>query len=172
MEKARELIEMQLGEEAELLVQTQNMEESDRAVFLGRFSPAPQGRMLALCVLGGVFSEGIDLPADRLCGAAVAGIGLPQVGVERDTLKNRYAERYGEEHGYDYAYVYPGIGKVLQAAGRIIRSETDRGVLLLIDDRYCAENIRALLPQTWQVQRVYNPDEIERRAKAFFDELP
>ena len=172
MEKARELIEMQLGEEAELLVQTQNMEEADRAVFLDRFSPAPQGRMLALCVLGGVFSEGIDLPADRLCGAAVAGIGLPQVGVERDTLKNRYAERYGEEHGYDYAYVYPGIGKVLQAAGRIIRSETDRGVLLLIDDRYCAENIRALLPQTWQVQRVYNPDEIERRAKAFFDELP
>ena len=170
MEKARELIEMQLGEDAELLIQTQNMGESDRTTFLDRFSPNPQGRLLALCVLGGAFAEGIDLPADRLCGAAIVGVGLPQVGVERDTLKNRYTERYGEAHGFDYAYVYPGMGKVLQAAGRIIRSETDRGILLLIDDRYGAENYRALLPQTWQVQRVYNPNEILRIAKRFWSE--
>lgn len=170
MEKARELIEMNLGEEAELLIQTQNMDENDRTAFLDRFSPDPEGRMLALCVLGGVFAEGIDLPADRLCGAAIVGIGLPQLGVERDTLKARYAERYGEKHGYDYAYVYPGIGKVLQAAGRIIRTETDRGALLLIDDRYGTESIRALLPQTWQVQRVYNSDEIMYLAEAFYSQ--
>ena len=168
LEKARELIEMQLGEEAELLVQTQNMDENDRADFLARFSPEPAGRLLGLCVLGGVFSEGIDLTADRLCGAAVIGVGLPQVGVERNTLKSRYEEVYGEGRGFDYAYVYPGMGKVLQASGRIIRSETDRGVLLLIDDRYGAESYRALLPQTWQVQRVYSAQEIERLAARFW----
>ena len=172
MENARELIEMQLGEQAELLIQTQNMDENDRAAFLEHFSPDPQTRLLALCVLGGVFAEGVDLPADRLCGAAVVGIGLPQVGVERDTLKARYAENYGEEKGYEYAYVYPGIGKVLQAAGRIIRSETDKGALLLIDDRYGAENMRALLPQTWQVQRVYSADEIVCIAGQFWEHAP
>ncbi len=166
LENARELIEMDINEDVELLVQNRNMAEEDRAVFLEKFSPQPQTRMLALCVLGGVFSEGVDLPADRLCGAAIVGIGLPQVGVERDTLKERYEELYGS--GYDYAYTYPGIGKVLQAAGRIIRSETDRGALLLIDDRYGAKKNAALLPPSWQLQRVYTDADISAQCAHFF----
>ena len=110
----------------------------------------------------------MDLPAERLCGAAIVGVGLPQVGVERDTLKARYEENYGS--GYAYAYAYPGLGKVLQAAGRIIRSERDRGALLLIDNRYAREDYRALLPPHWSPIPVRTDAEITARTAQFFGE--
>ena len=96
----------------------------------------------------------------------VVGVGLPQVGVEREALQNRYQEVYGD--GYAYAYAYPGMGKVLQAAGRLIRSEQDRGALLLIDDRYGEERYRALLPPHWIVQRVWSDREIAELCARFY----
>ena len=142
------------------------MDEAARREFLARFSPEPQGRLLALCAMGGIFAEGVDLPAERLCGAAVVGVGLPQVGLERETLRARYDAVYGD--GYAFAYVYPGIGRVLQAAGRVIRTETDRGALLLLDDRYGAADYRGLLPPEWALRRVRSAGEIRALCAAFF----
>lgn len=155
-----------LAGKAELLVQRADLTEAEREDFLSHFSPHPQGRLLALCAMGGVFAEAVDLPADRLCGAAVVGVGLPQVGVERETLRARYDEVYGD--GYAYAYVYPGMGRVLQAAGRVIRSEHDRGALLLIDDRYAADPYRQLLPPEWTLDRVYTDGQIAAACQQFF----
>lgn len=152
---------------AVILAQQGEMDDAARAAFLDAFSPAPQGLTVGLAVLGGVFAEGIDLPAERLCGAAVVGVGLPQVGLEREVLRDAYETSYGA--GFDYAYRYPGMGKVLQAAGRVIRTETDRGALLLIDDRYTAEETRALLPERWRVERVFSAEETAKRAKAFWN---
>ena len=145
------------------------MDEGARQAFLARFSPEPQGRLLGLCAMGGIFAEGVDLVSERLCGAAVVGTGLPQVGLERETLRARYEAVYGA--GYDFSYLYPGIGRVLQAAGRVIRSETDRGALLLLDDRYGAAQTRALLPPEWDIRRVRAPEEIRALCAAFFGEM-
>lgn len=152
--------------DARLLVQAPAMDDATRAAFLAAFSPAPQGITAGLAVLGGVFAEGVDLPAERLCGAAILGVGLPQLCLERDTLRDAFEKSYGA--GYDYAYRYPGVGRVLQAAGRIIRTETDRGALLLIDDRYQSDAYRELLPASWLVEPVWNAAMIRARAEAFF----
>ena len=155
--------------QAEVLMQEAEMDEGARQAFLARFSPEPQGRLLGLCAMGGIFAEGVDLVSERLCGAAVVGTGLPQVGLERETLRARYEAVYGA--GYDFSYLYPGIGRVLQAAGRVIRSETDRGTLLLLDDRYGAAQTRALLPPEWDIRRVRAPEEIRALCAAFFGEM-
>jgi Rad3-related DNA helicase len=97
--------------------------------------------------MGGIFSEGIDLVGDRLTGVIIVGVGLPQVCLERNIIKD-YFDTAGK-NGFDYAYVYPGMNKVLQAGGRLIRSEQDRGSLLLIDDRYLQPHYRRLLPPEW-----------------------
>lgn len=119
--------------------------------------------------MGGVFAEGIDLPAERLCGAVIVGVGLPQLCLERDVLRDAYEETY--QSGFRYAYQYPGMSKVLQAAGRIIRTETDRGALLLIDTRYSLADYRALLPAHWSLQRVKNTAELTERLSAFWKKL-
>jgi len=98
--------------------------------------------------MGGLFSEGIDLVGDRLTGVAIVGVGLPQIGPERNLIRD-YFQATGRD-GFDYAYVYPGINKVLQAGGRLIRSETDYGRLALIDDRYLQPHYARLLPEEWQ----------------------
>ena len=166
LRSALPLLAERLGEEAALLPQAEDMDEAARREFLAQFSPEPQGRLLALCAMGGIFAEGVDLPAERLCGAAVVGVGLPQVGLERETLRARYDAVYGD--GYAFAYVYPGIGRVLQAAGRVIRTETDRGALLLLDDRYGAAGYRGLLPPEWALRRVRSAGEIRALCAAFF----
>ena len=102
--------------------------------------------MVAFIAMGGVFSEGIDLPGDRLIGAAIVGVGLPQIGFERDALRLLYDGDEGEG-GFETAYVYPGIGKCLQAAGRVIRTHSDRGVVLFIDERYLRPEYEALIPE-------------------------
>ena len=157
LRQAAELLEPLLNGKAELLIQTPEMDEEARAAFLSHFSPEPDGRLLALCAMGGVFS-----------GAAVVGVGLPQIGVERDALRKRYDEAYGD--GYAYAYVYPGVGKVLQAAGRVIRSENDRGALLLIDDRYAADPYPALLPAQWTLRRVFTDKQIAEQLRGFWNQ--
>ena len=123
------------------------MSEEDRASFLSNFPLNPGNTNVGLLILGGAFSEGIDMADDRLIGVAVIGIGLPQVGFENDLLKDYHQKRSG--NGFDYAYKDPGMNKVMQAVGRLIRSETDRGAALLIDDRYMRNEYRDLFSRTW-----------------------
>ena len=127
--------------------QERRMSEPERAVFLERFVPG--GRGVGFAVLGGSFGEGIDLPGERLIGAFVATLGLPQVNPVNEQLRERMGAVFGA--GYDYTYLYPGMQKVVQAAGRVIRTETDRGVVWLIDDRFARPEVRALLPAWWDV---------------------
>jgi DNA excision repair protein ERCC-2 len=130
--------------------QTPSMDEEGRAAFLARFTEAGQG--VGLAVLGGAFSEGVDLPGERLIGAFVATLGLPQVNPVNEEMKRAMDRQFGADRGYDYTYLYPGLRKVVQAAGRVIRSEQDSGVVFLIDDRYRRGQVRTLLPRWWKVQ--------------------
>jgi DNA excision repair protein ERCC-2 len=106
-------------------------------------------------VLGGSFAEGIDLPGDRLVGAFIATLGLPQVNPVNERMKERMGEVFGA--GYDYAYLFPGIQKVVQAAGRVIRTREDTGIVYLIDDRFARPAVRSLLPAWWQVETSRQP---------------
>lgn len=135
-------------EKADVLLQRPDMTEEERDHFLAAFQVGSGKTLIGFAVMGGVFSEGVDLAGDRLIGVVVVGVGLPQIGVERDMLKD-YFNGQGKS-GYDYAYVYPGMNKVLQAGGRLIRSENDRGTLVLIDDRYLQPHYRRLLPEEWK----------------------
>jgi len=127
--------------------QSRGMAEPARDSFLARFECA--GRGIGFAVLGGAFAEGIDLPGDRLIGAFVATLGLPQVNRINEEIQRRMEARFGA--GYAYTYLYPGLQKVVQAAGRVIRTTADRGVLYLIDDRFVETRVRRLLPQWWKV---------------------
>lgn len=127
--------------------QSRGMAESERHSFLARFESGGCG--IGFAVLGGAFAEGIDLPGDRLIGAFVATLGLPQVNRINDEIQQRMEQRFGA--GYAYTYLYPGLQKVVQAAGRVIRTTTDRGVLYLIDDRFVEGRVRRLLPGWWKV---------------------
>ena len=126
-------------------LQARRMNEDERADFLGRFTVGSQG--IGFAVLGGAFGEGIDLPGARLIGAFVATLGLPQINPFNEQVRMRMQATFGA--GYDYTYLYPGIQKVVQAAGRVIRTESDRGVVYLIDDRFAQPAVRALLPEWW-----------------------
>lgn len=128
-------------------MQENRMTEEEREDFLADFEAARDQSFVALCVLGGIFSEGIDLKAERLEGAVIVGTGLPMVCTEQEVLK-AYFEEQGE-NGYDYAYQYPGMNKVLQAAGRVIRTAQDRGVILLLDDRFLRPEVQELFPREW-----------------------
>ena len=130
--------------------QERRMSERERAAFLDRFEPS--GRGIGFAVLGGAFGEGVDLPGARLIGAFVATLGLPQLNPVNEQLRARMQAMFGA--GYDYTYLYPGLQKVVQAAGRVIRTEQDQGVVYLIDDRFDTLDVRALLPRWWQVERV------------------
>lgn len=125
--------------------QSRQMNESEREGFLERFDP--QGRGIGFAVLGGAFGEGVDLPGDRLIGAFIATLGLPQFNPVNERLKARMATAFGA--GYEYAYLYPGLQKVVQAAGRVVRTLEDTGVVTLIDDRFGQRQVRELLPAWW-----------------------
>ncbi|MCM3394436.1 ATP-dependent DNA helicase [Cytobacillus oceanisediminis] len=130
------------------IIQKTGMDEREREEFLDAFQPNASGTLLGFAVMGGIFSEGIDLQGDRLNGVFVVGVGLPQIGFERDMMK-AYFQQQGK-NGYDYAYTYPGMNKVLQAGGRLIRSENDTGMIVLMDDRYLQANYQTLLPDEWK----------------------
>ncbi len=146
------LIRLQLDENRlpSLWVQTPQMEEGDREAFFEVFADDSHPH-LGLCVLGGLFSEGIDLPGKRLIGAMVIGIGLPTPSQKLEAIRERYSELFGD--GFHYACRIPGMQKVLQAGGRVIRSETDQGILVLVDDRFYSPACRSLLPEHWQLRR-------------------
>ena len=103
---------------------------------------------MAFCIMGGIFSEGIDLMGEKLIGAIMVGTGLPQLGNEREILRSFYSEK--GENGFDYAYRYPGMNKVLQSAGRVIRTAQDRGVVLLLDERFAKSEYRKMFPREWE----------------------
>ena len=134
-------------QEADCMMQSGNMNEADREEFIQEFSN-PRGKSLAaFCVLGGIFSEGIDLKEDLLIGVLIVGTGLPQICNQREILKEYYQEENGQ--GFDYAYQYPGMNKVLQAAGRVIRTASDRGIIGLLDERFLRSDYRQLFPREW-----------------------
>ena len=128
-------------------MQTKRMTEEEREEFLALFEEKWEQSFVGLCVLGGIFSEGIDLKAERLEGTIIVGTGLPMVCSEQEILMQYFADQ--GENGYDYAYQYPGMNKVLQAAGRVIRTAQDRGVILLLDDRFLRPEIQDLFPREW-----------------------
>jgi Rad3-related DNA helicase len=138
---------------ANLMSQTAGMLDADRSAFLDSFQSA--SRRTALAVLGGIFSEGIDLPGDRLVGVTVIGTGLPRLCLERDILQAHFEKTKGS--GFDYAYRFPGMQRVLQAAGRLIRTETDKGSALLIDQRFLEARHRILFPSWWTVSETIKP---------------
>lgn len=130
-------------------LQARQMNEAERQAFIQRFEAGGQG--IGFAVLGGAFGEGIDLPGERLIGAFIATLGLPQLNLVNEQLRQRMASLFGA--GYDYAYLYPGLQKVVQAAGRVIRTTEDRGVVYLIDDRFARPEVQRLLPAWWSMQK-------------------
>lgn len=126
--------------------QTRGMRADDQQAYLARFEPGAYG--IGFAVLGGSFAEGIDLPGTRLIGAFIATLGLPQFNPVNEAMRQRLDEQFGT--GHDYIYLYPGLRKVVQAAGRVIRTPEDRGSIYLIDDRYARRDVRALLPRWWK----------------------
>lgn len=134
----------EIQKDYEVYIQENNMDEEAREAFLQRFVPNPDKTTVNFCVLGGIFSEGIDLTEDRLIGVMIVGVGLPQIGLERDLIKN-YFDELGKD-GYHYAYTYPGMNKVLQAIGRLVRTEKDRGIILLMDERFTSPFYESLFP--------------------------
>lgn len=129
-------------ERFQLIKQKPNMTEEEKSEFLNLFKE--NNNLLMFCVLGGMFSEGIDLPGEQLIGSIIIGVGYPMISMKNEMIKDFY-----KENGYDYAYVFPGINKVQQAVGRVIRTETDKGRVLLIDDRYTTNKYEILLPNEW-----------------------
>ncbi|WP_257985871.1 ATP-dependent DNA helicase [Bacillus sp. M6-12] len=142
------------GIEANVLLQDSSFNEQERDEFLNSFSEDHKGLLLGFAVMGGIFSEGIDLKGDRLNGVVIIGVGLPQLSFERDIIKD-YFQKSGK-NGYDYAYVFPGMNKVLQAGGRLIRSETDTGKIYLVDDRFLSNKYKRMLPENWRDFKVLN----------------
>ena len=133
---------IELYNDSNIIMQDESLTEEDREKFLNNFSI--NKNILAFCVIGGIFSEGIDLPGEKLIGAIVVGVGFPKINIENDIIKDYYGET-----GFDYAYIYPGINKIMQAVGRVIRTEEDKGRVLLIDDRYSNPKYKTLLPREW-----------------------
>ena len=153
-------------QEADCMMQSGNMNEADREEFIQEFSN-PRGKSLAaFCVLGGIFSEGIDLKEDLLIGVLIVGTGLPQICNQREILKEYYQEENGQ--GFDYAYQYPGMNKVLQAAGRVIRTASDRGIIGLLDERFLRSDYRQLFPREWSQYEVHTLDSLPEALEAFW----
>ncbi|MBR5760454.1 MAG: ATP-dependent DNA helicase, partial [Lachnospiraceae bacterium] len=177
--------------DTELIIQRGSMKEEEKSAFLRRFegskeeddvfegidaeidfdiedSACEERSLIGFCVMGGIFSEGIDLTHESLIGAIIVGTGLPQVCLERDIMKQTF-DAEGED-GFDYAYRYPGMNKVLQAAGRVIRTEEDLGVVVLLDERFLQRSYTRLFPTEWRDYRVVNIDSLYEGVEEFWDE--
>lgn len=159
--------------QVECLMQEEYMDEGSREAFLARFGVAareqePARTLLGFCVLGGIFSEGIDLKNDSLIGAIIVGTGLPQVCNEREILK-KFFDSQGD-NGFDFAYKYPGMNKVLQAAGRVIRTVEDVGIVALLDERFLTPSYKRMFPREWEEYERVSLEQIEKRVERFWDE--
>lgn len=147
-------------------IQSQYMNEEAREIFLEEFEEERAESFVGFCVLGGVFSEGIDLTKEKLIGAFIAGTGLPQVCQEREILR-MYFEKMGL-NGFDYAYLYPGLNKVLQAAGRVIRTEEDEGVIFLLDDRFLERKYEDIFPREWRERKICRLLDVQKEVETFW----
>ena len=193
MDEVYELAEeYELTEKYEIIRQRSGMDEKQREAFLGKFEQSDDGNligqeksefqekmgchkdnqpgtvktMLGFCVLGGIFSEGIDLKNERLIGSIIVGTGLPQVCSEREILKKHYDQSGG--NGFDYAYRYPGMNKVLQAAGRVIRTSEDYGVIALLDERFLQYSYQMMFPREWSDCKVTDIHNLKKQVENFW----
>ncbi len=155
--------------ELETVIQTPEMDEDERMAFLSRFKKGVSQTLVGFAVMGGIFGEGIDLKGERLTGAVIVGVGLPGLSLERDLIRDYYNST--RKCGFEFAYQYPGINRVLQAAGRVIRSEKDQGVVLLIDQRYGHHRYRTLLPRHWKLQVIDDETGIQGEIRSFWKGL-
>lgn len=152
-----------------LIEQSTDMNRDERERFISEFKEDSGVLRVGFCVLGGSFSEGIDLPGTRLIGTVIVGVGIPAISSERNIMREYFENT--RENGYDYAYTYPGMNRVLQAAGRVIRTENDRGVVVLLDDRYATEQYKAMLPEQWShIKYVHSAGELSETVKKFWYE--
>jgi DNA excision repair protein ERCC-2 len=153
--------------QTEIILQTPGMREFERESFLKRFAQENPQTLVGFAVMGGIFGEGIDLVGDRLLGAVVVGVGLPGISLQRELIKEYFSVTLGA--GFEYAYLYPGINRVLQAAGRVIRTENDRGVVLLIDQRYGRFQYKSLLREEWNPVWVQDPRQLAEALQKFWN---
>ena len=153
----------------EWVVQSQYMSEEAREIFLENFEEDKENSLVGFCVMGGIFSEGIDLTDERLIGAIIVGTGLPQVCNEREILK-QYFDGRGMP-GFDYSYLYPGMNKVLQSAGRVIRTESDKGMILLLDERFLQRQYQEVFPREWQNYQVCRRSDLQGYIDDFWREM-
>lgn len=162
--------ESEVFADCQCILQGAQMTEHEREVFLAAFEDSEENSksLIGFCVMGGIFSEGIDLTGERLIGAIIVGTGLPKVCMEREILKQYFDNR--GLGGFDYAYLYPGMNKVLQSAGRVIRTATDRGCVFLLDERFQREEYKRLFPREWK-QPVYgNLSQIKTILEQFWED--
>ena len=151
------------------IIQKSGMKEEEREEFLEAFTVERDSSLVAFCVMGGIFGEGIDLKNEQLIGVIVVGTGLPQISYEREILKNYYDAQNG--CGFDYAFRYPGINKVLQAAGRVIRTVDDNGVILLLDERFLQSDYEPLYPREWRERVVCGIEQLEGYVEDFWSNI-
>ena len=161
------------------------MKEEERAAFLGHFlgnddldlkslihmdiETEEAKTLIGFCVMGGIFGEGIDLKNDSLIGAVIVGTGIPQVCLERELIRGYFDETM--QNGYEYAYLYPGMNKVLQAAGRVIRTQEDTGVVVLLDERFLYSSYKSLFPREWYNFRIVEHDSVENEVAQFWSNV-
>jgi len=156
----------QINPETEVVLQSPGMGERERETFIEQFSRENTATKVGFAVLGGVFGEGIDLVGDRLTGAVVVSVGMPPPTPERELIKAYFEER--RNAGWEFAYVFPGFNRVLQAAGRVIRTEKDRGTVLLIDKRYGYARYRSMFPKEWQPEYIKKKGDLEKILNSFW----
>lgn len=161
-------VSMGLFSDIEVICQNPHLSETEREAFLERFCRSEQP-VLGFCILGGIFSEGIDLVGERLIGAAIIGTGLPMVCNEREIQQSFFENREG--NGFEYAYLYPGMNKVQQAAGRVVRTMEDKGVILLLDDRFVTRQVVDTFPAEWEDYQVVRLHTVEHALKRFWDSV-
>ena len=150
-----------------IFIQSPSMNEQQREEFLENFKANPTNTTLGFCVMGGIFGEGIDLKDSRLIGAVIVGTGLPMVCTENELFKD-YFDRE-DKSGFDYSYRYPGMNKVLQSAGRVIRTDTDIGAILLLDERFMQMSYQKLFPKEWYPYEVVTKNNMRERVKKFWE---
>lgn len=162
-----QVAELAAGVLEDVVIQKSNMTEADKELFLQDFTEKPVKSRIGFCVMGGVFSEGIDLKNDRLIGVVIVGTGLPMIGSERELFREYYDRINGK--GFNYAYLYQGMNKVLQSAGRVIRTMEDKGAILLLDERFEQKQYKDLFPIEWFPYHVVDRDSIEEEMRQFWN---
>lgn len=163
------IIEIAEGQLDGLVVQSSSMTEGEKEIFLEEFVENPEQSRIGFCVMGGIFSEGIDLKNNRLIGAVIVGTGLPMVCNERELFRGYYDNKNGM--GFDYAYLYQGMNKVLQSAGRVIRTKEDQGAILLLDERFKQKQYSNLFPKEWFPNIMVNQSTIKGELDRFWSEV-